>query len=130
MAAAGLTAWAAWPKPTPPPVATHPRPVHFSDLPRYVYRGEYRGELVRVAFYRPLTPTADPLVWEFHPGEPASVVPATVRIHFAEPPDFPPRSLAVVVGTVEGIDADLVIRTNGVPGVLVLRAARVVPASP
>lgn len=114
------------PEPTPP--ATEPARVHFSKLPSLVYaKGEHVGREVRTAFYRPLVATADPLVYHFHPGEPAEVVPATYRLHFDSSPVFG-DSPCVVVGTVEGIDADLVKRLNGVPGVLVLRACRVLPA--
>ncbi len=113
----------------PPPVtpATEPVRIHFSKLPPLVYaRNAHVGEQVRVAFYRPLDPTADPLVYLFHPGEPVAVVPPTYRLHFAAPPVFE-ESPAVVVGAVDGIDVDFVKRLSGVPGVLVLRGCRVLP---
>jgi len=103
--------------------------IQFSQLPLAVFeRGRYVGHKVRVAFYRPLTPTDDPLVYHFHPGEPVEVVPPTYRLHFASPPEF--RSHVVVVGTVEGVHPDYVKRINGVPGVLVLRACQVPPDAP
>lgn len=114
----------AWPVPRsrhdPSPVA-----VHFSDLaPAVYYRGRYRGELVRVAYPIRLHPTADPLVWEFRPG--SDQLPPTHRIHFAEPP---PSGPLTVVGTVQGIEPDGVVRLNNVPGVVVIRGA-VVTTSP
>jgi hypothetical protein len=118
-------AWLCWPRSTTCP---EPVGVHFSDLPKQVYRrGDYKGQAVRVAFYRSLTPTDDPLVWHFHPGEPAAVVPPTYRLHFAEPPTAGPL---IVVGTVEGIDPDGVRRVSGVPGVVVLRGCRALPDAP
>ncbi len=122
MTAAGVLLW---PKSTTP---VDPVAVHFSELPKAVLRtGEYRGRQVRVAFYRAPVPTADPLVWHFHPGEPARVVPASYRLHFACPPPAFDTLPVVVVGTVDGIEADLTIRPSGVPGVLVIRGCSSVP---
>ncbi len=100
--------------------------VHVSDLAPAVYRkGAYRGQLVRVAYPLRLHPTADPLVWEFRPG--SDGLPPTHRVKFTDPPHFPERMPVIVVGTVEGIEPDSVIRLNNVPGVVVIRGARVVP---
>jgi len=117
----------AWPVPRtrsePPPAA-----VHFSDLPKLVYhRRLYRGEVVRVAYPLRLSPTPDPLVYEFRPG--SDQLPPTHRVHFADPPALPARLPVVVVGTVEGIAPDLVMRTNNVPGAVVIRGAVVAPAT-
>lgn len=110
----------------PPP--SEPARIHFSRLPPLVYtRGEYVGREVRTAFYRLPAPTADPLVYLFHPGEPVEVNPPTYRLHFGTPPVFADAPF-VVVGTVDGIDTDLVRRLNGVPGVLVLRGCRALPS--
>lgn len=111
-----------------PPPSTPPSPaaVHCSDLPADVYlRGEYIGKLVRVTFPYQLTPTADQNVYTFAPG---TNTPATYRLHFTAPPS-PPQPPVVVVGTVEGVDPDGRIRPNGVPGVLVIRGASVVPSA-
>ena len=108
---------------SPEPVA-----VHFSDLAPAVYKGgKYRGQTVRIAYPHRLKPTADPLVWEFFPG--SDSLPPTHRLHFSEPPDI--RTAPVVVGTVDGISPDMIVRANNVPGVVVITSARVVPrASP
>lgn len=101
-------------------------PVHFSDLAPSVYkRGLHLGDRVRVAYPLPLHPTADPLVWDLRPG--SDTLPPTHRIHFDSVPTLS-RS-PVVVGTVEGITADGVVRLNNVPGVVVIRGAVVVPDS-
>ena len=114
--------WTVRPQPHP----SEPVPVHFSDLPIAVYhRGHYLGERVRVAYPGRLHQTADPLVWEFRPG--SDSLPPTHRIHFEEVPML--SSSPVVVGTVEGISADGVVRLNNVPGVVVIRGASVVPDS-
>ena len=114
--------WRERPKPTP----SEPVPVHFSDLaPAVNLRGLHIGQRVRVAYPLPLHPTADPLVWDLRPG--SDTLPPTHRIHFAEVPTLS-RS-PVVVGTVEGISADGVVRLNNVPGVVVIRGASVVPDS-
>ncbi len=97
-----------------------------ADLPKHVWRTRYSGR-VRVTFQFPLAPTADPRVFLYHPGHPAKVAPPTYRVHFAEPPSLPTGAV-LVEGTAEPIAPDLVRRTNGVPGVLVLTAA--VPVSP
>ena len=80
---------------------------------------------MRVAYPLPLHPTADPLVWDLRPG--SDTLPPTHRIHFDSVPTLS-RS-PVVVGTVEGISADGVVRLNNVPGVVVIRGASVVPDS-
>lgn len=118
--------------PEEPPADLNKEPsyVHYSDLPRAVYlRREYIGREVRVAFYRRLVPTPDPLVYHFHPGD-KHVAPSNYTIHFDTPPDFAEAPPVVVVATVEGLAVDLVKRPNGVPGAVVLRAARLLPASP
>ena len=118
--------WLAWPKPTPP--APEPARVHFSDLPPAAYRGRYRGERVVVSYPLRLHPSPDPRVWYFKPG--SDTLPATHRLHFDAPPAFGPLPLTVA-GTVSGIDPDGVVRTNNVPGVVVLTGCSVVPrASP
>lgn len=125
---AALVVVSCWPRPSPPAVDAEPVSVHRSDLPRLVYRqGEYIGRSVRVAFPVRLAPTADPLVWNYRPGG-ANILP-THRLHFADPPEFGPLPV-VVVGTVEGIAADLQVRPNGVPGVVVLRGCAVRPLLP
>lgn len=125
LAIAGVTLLV-WPKQVPQD--HQPTPVPFSKLPVVVYRkGEHVGRQVLVSFYRPLTATPDPLVYHFHPGEPAIVVPATYRLHFDSPP---PLTASTVIGTVEGIDPDGIRRLNGVPGLVVLRGCRVLPSSP
>ena len=98
-----------------------PVAVHFSDLAPAVYRrGHYRGQVVRIVYPSRLHPTADPLVWEFRPG--SDQLPPTHRIHFAE---SPPSGLLTVLGTVDGIDPDGMVRLNNVPGVVVIRGAAV-----
>jgi hypothetical protein len=124
--AAGV--WLVWPeRPRPAP---EPARVHFSDLPAVVYHhGRHRGGVVVVSYPLRLHPSPDPLVWYFKPG--SDTLPPTHRLHFAEPPDFPARPPFCVTGTVEGIDPDGQVRTNNVPGVVVLTGCRVVPpASP
>lgn len=103
-----------------------------ADLPRHVYRTGATGQRVRVTFPLPLQPTADPLVWHYHPGHPPKIAPPTYRVHFQtieQALTVSGDTVAVVVeGTVEGIAPDLVRRVSGVPGVLVLRGAvRVAP---
>lgn len=123
VAAAVLVAWPNVPAEHPPAAVPH------AELPRVVYEnGEHRGRPVVVAFPLALTPTADPLVWEYRPGWPPEHTPPTYRLHFDAPPSFPVRPPVVVAGTVEGIDPDTTVRPNGVPGVVVLRHAA--PASP
>ena len=107
----------------PQPAPDEPVPVHFSDLaPAVNLRGQHLGQRVRVAYPLPLRPTPDPLVWEFRPG--SESLPPTHRIHFADVPTL--GRTPVVVGTVEGIQADGIVRLNNVPGVVVLKGATVI----
>ncbi len=108
----------------PARLTANPVPVHVSDLAPAVYqRNQYRGQLVRVAYPLRLHPTADPLAWEFRPG--SDTLPPTHRIHFTESP--PLGGCPVVIGTVDRIEPDGIVRLNNVPGVVVIRSARVVP---
>ena len=102
------------------------------DLPRAVFeRGEYVGRSVRVGFELPLTPTADPLSWEYRPGIPPTAVPAVYRIHFERPPEFGRSMPVLVVGTVSRFEPDTRRRLNRVPGVVVITGASVaVQSSP
>lgn len=112
-------------RPTHDTADPQPVAVHFSDLAPAVYRrGSYRGQVVRIVYPSRLHPTADPLIWEFRPG--SDQLPPTHRIHFAE---APPSGPLTVVGTVQGIEPDGVVRLNNVPGVVVIRGA-VVTTSP
>lgn len=96
-------------------------------LPKHAYKTGRGGFDAVVSFQHPLTPTADPLVFHYHPGHPPAVVPATYEVRFAAPPDFPPSPPYVVRGRVSHVEPDLVRRVNGVPGRLVLLAAVPVP---
>lgn len=107
-----------------------PLAVEQASLPRDLFeRGEYRGRVVRVGFELPLTPTADPLVWEYRPGLPPEHTPPTYRVHFDTRPEFgrPPH---VVTGTVSHLDPDARRRVNRVPGVVVITSASVARPSP
>ena len=129
VAAGVLLAWGFSAERVRPGETTEPVRVHFSQLPTLVYaRSQFVGQRVRVAFYRPLTPTDDATVYHFHPGEPVQVTPATYRLHFVEPPTFGSR--VVVVGTVGGVEPDFVKRLNAVPGVLVLTDCRALADEP
>jgi hypothetical protein len=114
-------------RPADPVVSLDPAPVHYSDLPADVYKSGRVGYPVRVSYPFRLHPTSDPLAFDFRPGSP--VIHPTHRIHFAAPPRFPDRLPVVVVGTVERFAPDLLIRPNNVPGVVVISAAAVVPAT-
>jgi hypothetical protein len=97
--------------------------------PGEVSRATDFGHPVRVAFELPLLPTADPLVFDYHPGHPPSVFPPTVRVAFAEPPPLPlPAPLVVVIGILERRDGSD-RKTNGEVGVVVISGAAVVPRS-
>ena len=124
MAGAGIYLSVTCPEPTTPAGVA---PAHYSDLPRDVYRTGRTGHTVRVAYPFRLHPTADPLVWEFRPGSVPTAV--THRVTFTESPEFPARLPVVVEGVVVGIDTDLIIRPNRVPGVLLISSGRVVPAA-
>lgn len=119
-------------RPAPAPVVSPvPQPWPTAELPKHVFRTRFAGR-VRVTFQFPLQPTADPLVWHYHPGHPPKIAPPTYRVHFLtieQALTVSGDTVAVVVeGTVEGIAPDLVRRVSGVPGVLVLRGAvRVAP---
>lgn len=113
------------PAPESTPPAVQPWPV--GDLPKHLYRSGQTGLRVRVAFQMPLQPTADPLVFLYHPGWPPRTIPPTYRVHFDSPPTLPAGAV-VVEGTAERIEPDDTRRLNGVPGLLVLRGAA--PARP
>ena len=118
--------------PAQPPATPDPVPVVVSHLPRALFeRGEHRGQVVRLGFELPLTPTDDPLVWEYRPGLPASAATPTYRILFDRPPSFLPKPPHIVVGTVSHLEPDTRIRPNRVPGIVILTAAfAVAPPSP
>lgn len=91
-----------------------------AGLPKHVYHTGRAGFTAEVSFQHPLTPTADPCVYLYHPGRPVSVCPASYEIRFARPPAQFQPSPVVVRGRVEVIRADAVRRVSGVPGRLVL----------
>lgn len=99
-----------------------------NDLPRKLSRDGRDSVLVRVGFQFALVPTADPLVWVYHPGYPPRVIPPTYRVHFAEVPAF--TSPPFVVEGVASFEPDGRRRPSGVMGLVVLRAAVVVPPAP
>lgn len=107
------------PRLVPTPVRTEFTPWPVADLPCHVYR---TGAITpaRVTFQIPLTPTADPCVWEYIPIYPPAGMPPTYRVHFPAPVTAPP---ATVAGTAEMVEIDMRRRLNGVPGVLIFRVA-------
>ncbi len=118
----------------PPALSTspsNPALVPCSRLPRLLFeRGEYAGQVVQVGFELPLTPTGDPLIWEYRPGVPSDIIPPTYRIVFERPPAFCPNPPVVVFGTVSRFEVDAARRLSRVPGVVVLtRASVVAPTS-
>ena len=125
VAGIALGCWLAY-KPAPV-VPVEPISVHASDLPKQVYKTGRVGHPVRVAYPFRLHATNDPLVWEFRPG--SKELPLTHQIHFTRPPVFPARLPVVVVGTVERLEFDLIMRPNEVPGFVVISGASVVPSA-
>lgn len=111
----------AWLLSRPPSVPSDPVYWPVSELPKSLRDGLPSGP-VRVSFLLPLTSTADPLVWHYHPGRPVEVAPATYSIRFVREPKFPAR-LPVTVEGFAAFAPDGVRRVNGVPGVVVLSDA-------
>lgn len=116
-------------RPVVPVLPTDPQPWPVASLPKHLYHSPGSVRSARVSFPLHLQPTADPLVWRYHPGHPPAVAPMTYEVHFDSPPSFPAVPPVTVTATVEGLKLDPVRRLNGVPGFIVLRHA-VLPASP
>jgi len=91
------------------------------ELPKAMRDGS-EPPFVCVAFQFLLTPTADPLVWLYHPGYPPKVAPASYEVRFVREPKFPARPPVNVCGR-PSYRPDAVRRASGVPGVVVLSAA-------
>ena len=108
--------------------AVSPIRYHYSDLPRDVYQGRvHHGQTVVVTYPVRLQPTADPHVFHFHPG--STSLPYTHRVIFSEP-QFGLPCPVTVTGAVGGIDTDIQVRHNNMPGGVVIRAASVLPSTP
>ena len=109
--------------------STEPASWPADTLPGHLYRTGATDLPVRVGFPFPLSPTADPLVWNYHPGYPAEHTPPSYRIHFAEPPRLPPAGQPIVITGFALFEPDTLRRINGLPGVALVRAARLAPAT-
>lgn len=77
------------------------------------------GTIVRIYFRLPLTPTADPLIWEYRPGHPVELIPPTMRVFFAHPVHTPPE---YITARIDGWQEDLLQRHNKKTAALVLTA--------
>ncbi len=100
-----------------------------NDLPRRMDAGLPVADRVTVSFRLPLTPTADPRVWTYHPGFPVRAIPATYEIHFDDPVGGVPAIPAVVTGEPEWRPhAKPMLRRS--TGLVVLRRATLAPPQP
>lgn len=103
----------------PGPVPTY----RVERLTRGVFAGRVgAGERVTALFDFPLTPTADPRVWEYRPGV-MGKLPAAVRVEFLDSAAVPVGVIVRAVTGVVSFETDLLVRPNGVPGVVVISEA-------
>ena len=91
------------------------------DLPRAMFNGGVEPPLVRVAFTHRPTPTADPLVWLYHPTSPP-LGPPYYEIRFARPPQWKDAAPFRVEGSPR-LRRDTDRRLSRVPGTVILLAA-------
>ena len=79
------------------------------------------GMKVTVPFHK-LTPTANPLVWDYHTGYPAKLYPVGIRVIFENMPFITTKP--IISGIVTALMTDNVPRPTKTLGIIVISSAR------